>query len=180
MLIKNHMALEDNSHRCREEAELVYRTYVYRRILQLLFTCARSSPVHFSPALLHSRSSCNLYWCYSMPVNMKAAVRATSNLNEMLAVLRIQATAMFPTTCILYNPYLQLFALHLPPHTSPAATQILPGFLQTHVFMMKTSFSVLTRSTKVCEPIVTWNKVICLMFRGCGHKAQEVIIWKIK
>lgn len=67
---------------------------------------------------------------------IKVALRATSNLNEMLGVLRIQATAICLTTCILHNPYLQRFALSvLPPHTSPAATQILPGFLRIHVFM---------------------------------------------
>ena len=29
MLIKNHMTLAENSHRCRKKAELVYCTYVY-------------------------------------------------------------------------------------------------------------------------------------------------------
>ena len=131
-------------------------------------------------SLLENSVDSNMKAALRATSKMKAELRATSNLIEMLAVLRIQATAIFPTTCTLYNMYLHLFALHLPPHTSPAATQILPGFLQTHVFMMMTLCSVLTPSTNVCEPTVTWNKGICLMFRGRGHKAQEVIIWKIK
>jgi len=65
--------------------------------------CTEESCGLFLDVLLHSRRLCDLYWCCSMPVNMKAALTATSNLKGTLAVLRIQATATFPTTGILYN-----------------------------------------------------------------------------
>ena len=58
MLFKNHMALEENSHRCRKKAELVDCTYVYCRILRLVFICAHTATqqefVQFGLVLQHA------------------------------------------------------------------------------------------------------------------------------